>query len=83
MRLLERTLFSHAPVHDDDNNSAQLIVSSIILLTAVYLVVTIRVYCRAYLLRNMGADDWTMVAAAVSMSRLGWCSREIPWRRRY
>jgi len=82
MKLLERTLFSHATAHDDDDNSSQLMASAITLLTFVFLVVSMRVYCRAYLLRNMGADDWTMIAAAVSMSGLSWCSGEILRRRR-
>ena len=81
--LLERTLFSHATFHDDDDNSGQLMGSAITLLIFVFLVVGMRVYCRAYLLRNMGPDDWTMIAAAVSMSGLSRCSGEIPRRRRY
>jgi len=80
--LLERTLFSHAPIHDDDDNSGQLMGSAITLTIFVFLVVAMRVYCRAYLLRNMGADDWTMIAAAVSMSGLDWYFGGIPRRRR-
>ncbi|RPB05105.1 hypothetical protein L873DRAFT_1798070 [Choiromyces venosus 120613-1] len=70
MGLVERSLFDNSPINDNDHDSARLIGSAITLIVLMGLVVITRIYCRAYLLRNMGADDWTMIIAAVSISGL-------------
>lgn len=41
-----------------------------VLITGVALTVGLRVFTRAYVVGNMWADDWAMVAAMVSYSEL-------------
>ncbi|PWW79003.1 hypothetical protein C7212DRAFT_275344 [Tuber magnatum] len=70
--LVVRNLFGENPTNDDDDDSRHLMGSAITLIVLMGLVIITRIYCRAYLLRSIGADDWTMIVAAVSMSGLDW-----------
>ncbi|KAG0634514.1 hypothetical protein HOY80DRAFT_1140618 [Tuber brumale] len=62
----ERSLFGPKSTNPADSNAGELVGACITLITLTLLAITLRVYSRAYLIRNMGADDWTMVFAAIS-----------------
>ncbi|CUS09394.1 unnamed protein product [Tuber aestivum] len=72
MGLVERNLFGENPTNDSDNDSAQLVGSATALAVLMGLVMITRIYCRAYLLRSMGADDWTMIVASVWVGLVFW-----------
>ncbi|RPB04623.1 hypothetical protein L873DRAFT_1665816 [Choiromyces venosus 120613-1] len=67
MGLVERGLFDNRPISNHDDDSPRLMGSAITLIVLTGLVVITRIYCRAYLVRSMGADDWTMIIAAVRL----------------
>lgn len=50
---------------DFQNHGPRLLVTAILLMSITLLVVCGRVYCRAFLLKRMGIDDWCMILATV------------------
>ena len=65
IRLESRNLFGDGHPKDSDNHGGQLLGSALTLIIITVLVVIIRVYCRAYLLHTMGADDYCIIIATV------------------
>lgn len=51
---------------DSQDTGSRLLASVIPLMIIMIIIMAARIYCRAFLLRKMGWDDWCMVLAAVS-----------------
>jgi hypothetical protein len=52
--------------YKDENNSPTLLAIHGTFCGAAVLAVILRLYVKAFMLKSVGADDWVMVAAAVS-----------------
>jgi hypothetical protein len=54
-----------------DNRGPALVATCLSFGTVMLIVLSARIYCRAVLLKKMGADDWCMILAAVRNYLLG------------
>lgn len=55
-----------------EDRSGPMLVLNIIFMTVTTIVVALRVYCRVWIVRSFGADDYLMVVTYVRCSRHWW-----------